>query len=58
MRSYGRPVLAGVLAATLTWLGWTAAAHVWQDHQNLHVLIQLEAARQQSAAAAGRPPSP
>lgn len=47
--------LIGLLGAGLGVLLMFAAQHLYQDHLNLHALVQLEAQRQQAAA---KPPSP
>lgn len=38
-------LFAGIVGMGLVLVG----AHLWQDHQALHVLIQIEAQRQQAA---------
>lgn len=52
---YGLALLAGAIGVLLT----LVALHLWQDHQLLHTLVTIEAARQaaaQRSAPAGPPP--
>lgn len=50
IRRYLGALVVGILGAGLVFLGF----HLWTDHENLHALVQIEAARQ----AAQRAPAP
>ena len=49
MRRYLLPALVGFLGALLGVLLTLAAVHLYQDHQLLHALANIEAQRQQAA---------
>lgn len=59
-RSVRQRLITAIVALLFGVLGmglWVVGIHLYQDHQNLHVLINLEVQRSQAPQAAQPPPA-
>jgi len=52
IRTYWKPILIGLAAGLVGTALVLLAVHLWQDHQNLHALVNMVSAQAQQATKA------